>query len=125
MLRLLAVIGAACVLAAGVASAQSKLSVSKAETRDVGPVASAPDAAGFRDPAWKSVESRYRGLVKDMKREIGLMTQLRDAQALLLAHNKGREALGEEMAALSQAPCAHAEMRVWCAALPATFGRSR
>ena len=125
MLRLLAVAGTVCWLTAGSVAAQTKLSVSKAETREVTRGAEAPSAAGMRDPGWQVVERRYRGLMEDMKREIGVMSQLRDAQQLLLAHNKGRQVLGEELAALPEALCGHVELRVWCAALPATFGRSR
>lgn len=125
MLRRLAAVGAVCVLAAGSAAAQTKLSVSEAETRGVGPGASVPEAAGFRDPAWQAVERRYRGLMEDMKREIALMAQLKDAQELLLTHNRGREVLGGNMASLPAPLCAHERMRVWCAVLPATFGRLR
>lgn len=125
MLRRLAVVGAVCALAAGSAAGQTKLSVSEAETRDVASGESAPEAAGFRDPAWQAVEKRYRGLMEGMKREIALMAQLKDAQELLLMHNRGREVLGGDMAALPPALCVHEQLRVWCAVLPATFGRLR
>ena len=123
MLRLLAIVGMACVLAAGDGAAQTKLSVSEAETRDGAPGGAAADAAGMRDPAWQAVERRFRGVMDFMKSEIGLMTQLKDAQELLLTHNQGRQVLGGEMVALPAALCAHGELRVWCAVLPATFGR--
>lgn len=68
-----------------------------------------------------TAEERALDAMERLREEIRTLAALRDAQAALLAWNRGRAKAGRAPAALPAALCRDAAMKAWCALLPATF----
>ena len=74
------------------------------------PSAAAPTRQGVMDA------------VERLKREVALLSRLRDSQRSLLEWNTGRRKAGMPVEALPRTLCAHPEIAAWCGRLPVTFG---
>ena len=83
------------------------------------PAMPGPAGAG-EDEAW----DRERAFVEmeRLQAEIGVLRALAGAQAALLAWNRVRADSGAAPGVLLQSLCAEEALRLWCQALPATFG---
>ena len=95
---------------------------------NAGPAAGSPPAAGPMaaapaPAATPAAESRGRANddMDRLRREIRLLTELREAQKALTDWNRLRVAAGEPAAKLDPALCGSLEE--WCRALPGTFGK--
>ena len=84
-------------------------------------VSAMPGPAGAgEDEAW----DRERAFVEmeRLQAEIGVLRALARAQEALLAWNRVRADSGAAPGVLRQTLCAEEKLRLWCRALPATFG---
>lgn len=96
-------------------------------TAVVCPDAESGGGAAAREGAVRETPAaKARALAHDanerLRSEIRVLTELREAQSALRDWNADRRKSGEPLAALDPGLCA--QMKDWCALLPATFGRS-
>ena len=96
----------ACALAAAFVS----LAMSSAAAQEPNP----------ENRAWDM--ERAFGEMERLQAEVALLRRLGEAQAALLAWNRGRADSGAGPAVLSARLCAEPGIEIWCRALPATFG---
>lgn len=83
--------------------------------------AGAQDGAAVETPA-AVARAGAHDAIEALRSEIRMLNELRDAQEALLRWNRLRDRSGEPPASLDGKLCE--DVRHWCAALPATFGRS-
>ena len=80
-----------------------------------------PEADAILDSA-TALRQQALAAMETLREEIATLTALKDAQAVLLAWNRGRTEWGEAPTFLAAALCADPAIDAWCALLPATFG---
>ena len=78
-------------------------------------------------PAWAGGEEAWDAErafleMERLQAEIGVLRALAGAQEALLAWNRERADSGVAPGVLRQTLCAEEALRLWCRALPATFG---
>ena len=88
-------------------------------------VGAASNAQAQDNPGKQSAAANARAEANDdmdrLRREIRMLTELRDTQRGLREWNELRVAAGEPRAVLDRELCAG--VKQWCAVLPGTFGR--
>lgn len=82
--------------------------------------AAAQEGAAVETPA-AVARAGAHDAIEALRSEIRMLKELRDAQEALLRWNRLRDRSGEPPASLDGTLCG--DVRHWCAALPATFGR--
>ena len=98
-----------------------------AEIGGEGPERPEADAAGARSgggsAAWEAAKASVLLGLEEMRADIQLLEAVSALQAGLLEWNGQLVGSGAEPVSLEPSLCEAERMRVWCAVLPATFGR--